>query len=138
MDKERDKYVIEEVGNYQLCVIKENKYHIKHTFIVPLNYINSDKIIKLRNKTFLVLRHAIIEDFDFLNFVMNTKEKILLDVNANHIIMNIEEGIECFGKSKFVGELIHMSLEQSTGEVGDYKIIVELNDIDLFYKIKSK
>ena len=138
MKKERDKYVIKEVGNYQLCVRKANEVNVKHSFIVPLNYMNSDKIIKSRNKTFLVLRHAIIEDFDFLNFAMNTKEKILMDVNANHIVMNIEDGIEHIGESKFVGELMYMSLEQVVHEINGYKIIIELNEIALFCKIKDK
>ncbi|HHX66467.1 MAG TPA: hypothetical protein GX708_00220, partial [Gallicola sp.] len=65
MQKELEKYVIKGVGNYQLCAIKKNG---SYSFIVPLNYIQEDKIIKSKNKQFLVLRHAIIKDVDFINF----------------------------------------------------------------------
>ena len=132
MTKERDKYVINGVGNYQLCVKKENG---GHSFIIPLNYIQEDKIIKSKNKQFLVLRHAIIEDVDFINFAMNNRDKIIFDINANHKILYDNNNYH--GESKFKGNLIYMSLEHECQSVGIYKIVIELSEINLMCQINK-
>lgn len=131
MQKELEKYVIKGVGNYQLCVKKENG---GHTFIVPLNYIQEDKIIKSKNKQFLVLRHALIEDIDFINFVMNIRNEIIFDINANHEML-CDNNI-CHGESKFVGSLVYIALEHEYRSAGTYKIVIELTESNLMYKIK--
>jgi len=134
MTKERDKYVINGVGNYQLCVKKENG---GHSFIIPLNYIQEDKIIKSKNKQFLVLRHAIIEDVDFINFAMNNRDEIIFDINANHRLQSIFDNKDCVGESRFVGSLVYMVLEHECQSAGTYKIVIELSESNLMYKIKE-
>jgi hypothetical protein len=133
MKQESEKYVVNGVGNYQLCVIKENG---NHPFIVPLNYICEDKIIKAKDKQFLVLRHAIIEDLDFINFTMNNENKITFQIYANHRIQDVFDDKDYFGKSTFKGFLVYMSLEHDCGGAGTYKIVIELSESNLMYEIK--
>lgn len=132
MQKELEKYVIKGVGNYQLCVKKENG---GHSFIIPLNYIQEDKIIKLKNKQFLVLKHAFIEDIDFINFIMNSRDEIVLDINANHEMLS--DNSKCHGESKFIGRLFCMTLEHECRSAGIYKIVIELSETNLMCQINK-
>ena len=132
MQKELEKYVINGVGNYQLCVKKENG---GHSFIIPLNYIQEDKIIKLKNKQFLVLKHAFIEDIDFINFIMNSRDEIIFDINANHEMLC--DNSKCHGESKFIGRLFCMTLEHECRSAGTYKIIIELSETNLMCQINK-
>jgi len=132
LQKELEKYVIKGVGNYQLCAIKKNG---SYSFIVPLNYIQEDKIIKSKNKQFLVLRHAIIKDVDFINFAMNNRNEIIFDINANHKILYDNNNYH--GESKFKGNLIYMSLENECQSAGTYKIVIELSETNLMCQINK-
>lgn len=134
MEEKQEKYVINGVGNYQLCVIKENGNHL---FVVPLNCMCEDKIIKAKEKQFLVLRHAVIEDIDFINFTMNNQNKIAFEIYANHRIQCGFDNKDYVGESKFKGCLVYMSLEHECRSAGTYKIIIELSETNLMYQIKE-
>jgi hypothetical protein len=135
MKEEKDQYIIHGVGNYQICVLKDNG---KYSFIAPLNYIQEDKIISSSKNKFLVLRHAIIEDKDFLNFAFNNHQDVYVDINANHdayIVNDYENRYRA--DSKFKGKIRYISIENSMGVAIAYKIVIELSESHLFYNIKN-
>lgn len=132
MQKELEKYVIKGVGNYQLCVVKENG---NPPFVIPLNYMCEDKIIKTKEKQFLVLRHVFIEDIDFINYTMNNRNRITFEIFANHRIQNGFDNKDYIGESKFKGYLVYMSLEHECRSVGTYKIVIELSESNILHQI---
>jgi hypothetical protein len=123
MQKEYNQYVIKGVGNYQLCITKDNN---NPSFVVPLNYIQEDRIIKSKSKQFLVLRHVIVEDIDFINFVANTTNDILFNIYSNHKLIKVSDDYtEYRGESNFKGKLVYMNIEQNIDSYSTYKIIIE-------------
>lgn len=135
MNKEIDKYVIKGVGNYQLCVVKSNG---NHSFVVPLNYIQEDKIIKSKSKQFLVLRHVVIEDIKFINYAINSTNEIVFNVYSNHELIKLDnENIKYRGESNFKGKLVYMVLEQNMNSYATYKIVIELSKTNFLNSIKE-
>ena len=131
-NKEKDQYIIRRVGNYQIGVLTDNE---KYSFIIPLNFIQEDKIICTNKNKFLVLRHAFIEDKDFLNFAFNSNQEICVDINSNHEAYINEDNQNVYmAKSKFKGKIKYVSIENSLDSASGYKIIIELTESDLFYK----
>jgi hypothetical protein len=130
---EKDQYIIRGVGNYQICILKDSE---NHSFIVPLNLIQEDKIISSNKNKFLVLRHAVVEDKDFLNFVFNNNQDIFADINSNHEVYLLNEGEKAYrAESKFKGKIKYIRMENSLDTMSGYKIVIELNESKLFYNI---
>lgn len=133
--KGKDQYIIRGVGNYQICVLKNNG---NHSFVVPLNLMQKDKIISSSKNKFLVLRHAVIEDKNFLNFVFNSNQDIYVDIYSNHevqIFNNIDNVYRA--ESKFKGKIKYISIENSLDNTSRYKIIIELSESKLFYNVNK-
>lgn len=131
----KDQYTIRGVGNYQIGVLKDDE---KYSFIVPLNLMQEDKIICTNKNKFLVLRHAFIEDKDFLNFIFNNNQEINVDINANHEIHTYKDYQNVYrAKSKFKGKIKYISIENSLGSASGYKIVIKLIETDLFYSIEN-
>lgn len=134
-NKEKDQYITRGVGNYQICVLKDNE---KYFFIIPLNFMQEDKIIYTNKNKFLVLRHAFIEDKEFLNFALNSNQEIYVDINSNHEIYKYKDYQNIYrAKSKFKGKIKYISIENSLDSASGYKIVIELIESDLFYNIKN-
>lgn len=134
-NKEKDQYVTRGVGNYQICVLRDNE---NYSFIVPLNFMQEDKIIYTNKNKFLVLRHVFIEDKEFLNFIFNNNQEICVDVNSNHQVYKYEDYNNIYmAKSKFKGKIRYISVENNLESSSEYKIIIELSESDLFYKIEN-
>lgn len=114
-----NKFVIHGVGNYQLC-FRDSK------LIVPLNEIREDKIIKSKNKTFLVIRHATIEK-DIVNAMFNLEENASLHINANHEMYNINNNEKYRTSSCFKNAIMkYVALENRCAEVSDFILVFEL------------
>lgn len=127
--KEKDQYIVRGVGNYQICVLKDNG---NHSFIVPLNLIQEDKIISANKNKFLVLRHAVIEDKDFLNFVFNNNQDIYTNINCNHEVYILNDNENVYrAESKFKGKIKYISIENSLDSASEYKVVIELIESDL-------
>jgi len=126
-------YIIDGVGNYQLIIIKEGNYKI----VLPLNKIIEDKIIKTDKKSFLVLRNAIIQDIEVLNKILNTKDELKVLIYSNHIVFNLNHTVKYIGSSNYKGFIKNIRLENEFQSCGEYKIIIELTEYNLFFKLEE-
>jgi hypothetical protein len=118
-------YVIIDVGNYQLCGIGVAK-----GFIVPLNAIMKDILVKSKIKTFLILKHALLVDLDFINFIMNRNNVIDFNINCNHIIHDITTGEESILERTMKATLINMRISCELSCCNKYDLVFEIHSID--------
>jgi hypothetical protein len=117
-------YFIKDVGNYQLCT-KDTL----NPFVAPMNAIQKDILIKSKTKTFLVLRHAILVDLDFINFVMNSKNKIDFNIVCNHIARHINEQEEFTLERVIDATLVNMRISCESIHINEYDLVFEVHSI---------
>jgi len=123
--KEDSKYVIEGVGNYQLC-FKGDEDTFK--LIVPLNYVQEDKIIKGKNKSWLVIRHATV-DMNLIPLMMELPYNAKLLINGNHKIMDCDEDKAYILETQYQDCVMsYMVLENKSDSFGSYKLIFKLTE----------
>ena len=129
MDKSKPReYIVREVGNYQLCMT----YRIDgNKFIVPLNCMQEDSVVKSKSKKFLILKHAVITDLDFINFAMNTKSIINFVIFSNHEACDVNTGDDFRLEAKMNADLINMRLSNQIGRSSYYSLVFEINEINM-------
>ena len=111
------------------CIVEagEFKLYAKDSFIMKLNAVRSDKIVKSYKHRFLIIEHAVIH-LDNINSILNSYKEFHCDIYAEHIAHAMYGGDKCIVETLYKDcQLINIIIDNKVKHSGNLKFIFKIN-----------
>lgn len=123
-------------GNYVVYKIGEYQIWNKNNESILLKFINDESIVETKTKKFLILSHCVINTSEY-EFLQNKLEPFR--IQSKHILHELSNCDQCYGYSDFINaNLIYTRLIHGIKSAGVFKLVFELDEIELFSTINNK